>query len=89
MCSIAVLLADASSRRSRSSHRLVMTLWPVSAAKVSGWTNLQPLGHDHVDFKGLPLQSAHQFRRLVRGNSAGDADRDSHGLIVEQGLSIA
>jgi hypothetical protein len=65
----------------------VITLWPVSAAKVSGWMNLlRRLGHHHVDFKGLALQGAHQFRRLVRGNSAGDADRDSHGSIVE-GLS--
>ena len=42
------------------------------------------LGHDDVDFEGLALQGAHQFCRLVRSNSAGDADRDSHGLIVEQ-----
>ncbi len=39
-------------------------------------------GHHHVDFKDLALQGAHQLRRLVRGNSAGDAHRDSHGSIV-------
>ena len=39
-------------------------------------------GHDHVDFKGLALQGAHQFRRLVGGNSAGDAHGYSHGSIV-------
>ena len=38
--------------------------------------------HHYVHLKGLALQCAHQFRRLVRGNSAGDADRDSHGSIV-------
>ena len=37
------------------------------------------LGHHHVDIERLALQRAHQFRRFVRGNSAGDADRDSHG----------
>ena len=42
------------------------------------------LGHHHMDFKGLALQRAHQLRRLVRGNSARDAHRDSHGSIVEQ-----
>ena len=83
-----VLDARIRTRRRRcrpSSHRLVMTLWPVSAAKVSGCTNLRGrLGHHHVDFEGLALQRAHQFRRLVRGNSARDADRYSHGSIVEQ-----
>jgi hypothetical protein len=41
-------------------------------------------GHDHMDFKGLALKGADQFRRFVRGNSTGDTDRDSHGLIVER-----
>ena len=78
------ILLAAPSPAPASSHRLVMTLWPVSAAKVSGWTNLRGrLGHHHVHFERLALQCAHQFRRLVRGNSAGDADRDSHGSIVE------
>ena len=62
-----------------------MTLWPVSAAKVSGCTNLlRRLGHHHVHFDSLALQCAHQFRRLVRRDSAGDADRHSHGSIVVQ-----
>jgi hypothetical protein len=39
-------------------------------------------GHDDVDFKGLPLQGSHQFRRFVSGNAAGDADRHSHSEIV-------
>ena len=39
-------------------------------------------GHDNVNFKGLTLQGAHQFSRLVRGDSARDSDRDSHTLIV-------
>ena len=47
------------------------------------------LGHDHMDLKGLPLQGAHQFRRLVRGNSAGDAHGDSHGSIVAGSLDSA
>ena len=42
------------------------------------------LRHYHVHFQCLALQSAHQFRRLVRSNSAGDAHRHSHGSIVEQ-----
>ena len=40
------------------------------------------LGHDHVNFAGLPLQGAHQFRRFVSSDTAGDADRYSHGSIV-------
>ena len=39
-------------------------------------------GHDHMDLKSLALQGAHQFRRFIRGNSAGDAHGDSHGSIV-------
>ena len=42
------------------------------------------LGHDDVDVEGLALEGAHQFRRFVCGDAAGDADRDSHGSIVEQ-----
>ena len=36
------------------------------------------LGHHHVHFHAAPLQGAHQFRRFVRRNAAGDADRYSH-----------
>ena len=41
-------------------------------------------GHDDVNFEGLPLQGAHQFRRFVSSDTAGDADRDSHGSIVDR-----
>ena len=41
------------------------------------------LGHDHVDFEGLTLQSANQFGRLVRGNSARDSHGYSHVWIVD------
>jgi hypothetical protein len=40
--------------------------------------------HDDVNLKRLTLQGSHQFRRFVGGNSAGDADCDSHASIVEQ-----
>ncbi len=40
-------------------------------------------GHDDMHFKGLALQGAHQFGRLVGGNPAGDSHRDSHGWIVD------
>ena len=33
-----------------SSQRLVITLWPVSAANVSGWITAGRLGHHHMDF---------------------------------------
>jgi hypothetical protein len=42
------------------------------------------LSHHHVDFQGLPLQGAHQFRRLVRSNPARHAHRNSHDSIVDQ-----
>ncbi len=45
---------------------------------------LRRRGHHHVHFDGLALQRAHQFRRLVRGDSAGDAHRHSHVSIVVQ-----
>jgi hypothetical protein len=32
------------------------------------------------------LQGPYQFRSLVGGDSTGDAHRDSHVLIVEQGV---
>ena len=84
MCSMPFWSAGASAD-SHWSQRLVRTLWPVSAAKVSGWTNLHGgRGHDDVHFKGLALQRAHQLSRFIGGDSAGDADGDSHGSIVEQ-----
>ncbi len=36
------------------------------------------LRHHHVHFHAAPLQRAHQFRRFVRRNAAGNADRYSH-----------
>src|ERR1700689_181450 len=35
-----------------------------------------------MNLKSLALQRAHQFRSLVCGNSAGDANRDPHASIV-------
>ena len=64
---------------SESSHRLVITLWPVSAAKVSGCTK-RVAASVITTCTSMPasLQGAHQFRRFVRRNAAGDADRYSH-----------
>ena len=74
----------------RSSQRLVMTLWPVSAAKVSGWTNRVAASViTTCTSKPLPLQGAHQFCRFVRSDAAGDADRDSHGSIVDRSIAKA
>jgi len=42
------------------------------------------LGHHHVHFQCLPLQSAHQFRGLVCSNPARHAHCHSHGSIVDQ-----
>jgi hypothetical protein len=61
-----------------------MTLWPVSAAKVSGCTNLLRRAVITTCTSRPGAAGAHQLRRLVRGNSAGDAHGDSHGSIVEQ-----
>jgi hypothetical protein len=41
-----------------SGQRLVITLCPVSAAKVSGWMNFcAAIGHDYANFKSLLLQA--------------------------------
>ena len=60
-------------------NRLVMTLRPVSAAKVSGRMNSSAArGHHHLHGEATLHQGAGQLRRLVRGDASADAEGDVH-----------